>query len=62
MLKKRLKKDVFTIHIQDPKVNLNNFDCIICPEHDNLEGENVIKTKGAIHYLTNDKNKKIQII
>ena len=39
----------------DPKVNLNNFDCIICPEHDNLEGENVIKTKGAIHYLTNDK-------
>ena len=58
LLKKRFKKDVFTIHVQDPKVNLNNFDCIICPEHDNLEGENVIKTKGAIHYLTNEEIKK----
>ena len=57
-LKRRFKNDIFTIHIQDPKVNLNNFDSIICPEHDNLEGENVIKTKGAIHYLTNDEIKK----
>ncbi len=57
ILKKRFKNEIFTIHIQDPKVNLNNFDSIICPEHDNLSGENVIKTKGAIHYLT---NKEIQ--
>ena len=57
-LKRRFKNDIFTIHIQDPKVNLNNFDSIICPEHDNLDGENVIKTKGAIHYLTNDEIKK----
>tara|TARA_B100000579_G_scaffold379233_1_gene346417 strand:+ start:107 stop:1057 length:951 start_codon:yes stop_codon:yes gene_type:complete len=57
-LKRRFKNDIFTIHIQDPKVNLNNFDTIICPEHDNLEGENVIRTKGAIHYLTNDEIKK----
>ena len=62
LLKKRFKKDVFTIHIQDPKVNLNNFDCIICPEHDNLEGENVIKTKGAILILQMRKLKKTQII
>ena len=58
MLKKRFKKDIFTIHIQDPKVKLDNFDCIICPEHDNLEGDNVIRTKGAIHYLTNDEIEK----
>ena len=57
-LKRKFKKDIFTIHIQDPKVNLNNFDSIICPEHDNLNGENVIKTKGAIHYLTNHEIKK----
>ena len=57
-LKRRFKKDIFTIHIQDPKVNLHNFDSIICPEHDNLNGENVIKTKGAIHYLTNHEIKK----
>ena len=55
LLKKRFKKEIFNIHIQDPKVNLNNFDSIICPEHDNLHGENVVKTKGAIHYLTNDE-------
>ena len=40
------------IHIQDPKVSLNNFDFVIVPEHDGLEGKNVLKTKGAIHYLT----------
>ena len=40
------------IHIQDPKVSLNNFDFVIAPEHDALEGKNVLKTKGAIHYLT----------
>ena len=51
-LKKRFKKDIFTIHIQDPKVSLRNFDLIICPEHDNLKGENIITTTGAIHYLT----------
>tara|TARA_B100001029_G_scaffold177736_1_gene182965 strand:+ start:681 stop:1631 length:951 start_codon:yes stop_codon:yes gene_type:complete len=55
ILKKRFKNDIFNIHIQDPKINLKNFDSIICPDHDNLDGENVIKTKGAIHYLTNNE-------
>ena len=40
------------IHIQDPKVSLNNFDFVVVPEHDGLEGTNVLKSKGAIHYLT----------
>ena len=60
-LKKRFKKDIFNIHIQDPKVSLKNFDLIVCPEHDNLKGDNVISTVGAIHYLTKkeiDKNTK----
>jgi uncharacterized protein len=60
-LKKRFKKDIFNIHIQDPKVSPENFDLIICPEHDNLRGDNVITTVGAIHYLTKkeiDKNTK----
>ena len=52
LLKKRFKNEIFNIHIQDPKVNLKNFDCIICPEHDNIIGNNVIKTTGAIHYLS----------
>ena len=51
-LKKRLGKEIFTIHIQDPKVSFKHFDLIISPEHDNIKGDNIIKTKGAIHYLT----------
>ena len=58
LLKKRFKNQTFNIHIQDPKVNLENFDAIICPEHDNLHGDNVVTTKGAIHYLTNNEIKK----
>ena len=54
-LKKTSNKKVFNIHIQDPKVNLNHFDFIVAPEHDNLEGKNVINTKGAIHYLTENE-------
>jgi mitochondrial fission protein ELM1 len=57
-LKKRFKNKIFNIHIQDPKVSLQNFDLIICPEHDNLRGKNIITTKGAIHYLTNREIKK----
>ena len=59
-LKNNSKKKVFNIHIQDPKVNFNHFDFIIAPEHDLINGQNVINTKGAIHYLTDDdinKNK-----
>ena len=51
-LKKNSKKKIFNIHIQNPKVKLDNFDLVVVPEHDNLNGVNVIKTKGAIHYLT----------
>ena len=53
-LKKNSKKKVLNIHIQDPKVSLTNFDLVIAPEHDNLNGNNVITSKGAIHYLTLD--------
>jgi len=49
---KRKNKKIFTIHIQDPKVSFKNFDFIVAPEHDNLKGENVITSKGAIHYIT----------
>jgi len=51
ILKKKNPK-IFTIHIQGPKVSLNNFDAIIAPEHDGLNGNNVYSSKGAIHYIT----------
>ena len=51
-LKKKNPK-LFTIHIQDPKVDFKNFDAIVAPEHDNLNGDNIYSSKGAIHYITN---------
>ena len=51
-LKKKSKKKIINIHIQNPKISLKHFDFVVCPEHDNLEGPNVLRTKGAIHYLT----------
>ena len=54
-LKKKLKNKIINVHIQDPKVSLNNFDFVVVPEHDKIKGENVLTSKGAIHYLTNDE-------
>ena len=49
---KRKNSKIFTIHIQDPKVSFRNFDAIVAPEHDNLKGDNIYTSKGAIHYIT----------
>jgi len=54
-LKRKYRNKVMNIHIQDPKVSLENFDLIVAPEHDGLNGKNVITSKGAIHYLRNDE-------
>ena len=58
ILLKNKNPKIFTIHIQDPKVSLNNFDIIIAPEHDNLNGDNVYSSKGAIHYITQTEIEK----
>jgi len=50
-LKKKNPK-LFTIHIQNPKVNPKNFDKVISPMHDKYYGPNVIHSEGAIHYIT----------
>ena len=57
-LKQKYKNQIMNIHIQDPKVSLDNFDLIVVPEHDGIEGKNVLKSKGAIHYLRNDELKE----
>ena len=56
-LKKNSKKKIYNIHIQDPKVNFDHFDFIVAPEHDEITGNNIINTKGAIHYLTENEIK-----
>ena len=57
-LKNISRKKIFNIHIQDPKVDFKHFDFIVAPEHDAIEGDNVISTKGAIHYLTEEEISK----
>ena len=52
ILLKKKNPQIFTIHIQDPKVSFKNFDAIIAPEHDNLKADNVYSSQGAIHYIT----------
>ena len=64
-LKRRLKNQIFNIHIQDPKVSFKHFDLIICPEHDGIKGDNILTTKGSIRYLTKkeilDNSKYLQL-
>ena len=50
--KNNFKKKIINIHIQNPKVSIKNFDFIIAPDHDSINGPNVLISKGAIHYLT----------
>ncbi len=57
-LKKNSSKKIINIHIQNPKVSLQNFDIVVIPDHDNTQGPNVLISKGAIHYLTLDEINK----
>ena len=57
-LKKNSIKNIINIHIQNPKVSLNNFNYIIAPKHDGISGKNVISSKGALHYLTIEEIEK----
>ena len=57
-IKKNSNKKIINIHIQNPKVSLNNFNYIIAPEHDGISGKNVISSKGALHYLTIEEIEK----
>lgn len=54
-LKKWLGDDVFTVHIQDPRVSPARFDLIVTPEHDGLTGDNVMHSIGAVHHVTSEK-------
>ena len=58
-LKSILKKNVKTIHIQNPKLSLNHFDLLLIPEHDRIKGQNVIQTKGALCFFEEKDIKKL---
>ncbi|HVZ99549.1 MAG TPA: mitochondrial fission ELM1 family protein [Caulobacterales bacterium] len=41
--------------LQDPRVNPREFDVVVPPIHDGLEGQNVIAIVGACHRVTHDR-------
>ena len=46
------KGQTFTVRIQDPHINLHQFDLIVTPGHDQCQGDNVFATYGALHFVT----------
>ena len=51
-VKKRSGNRTIAIQVQNPGVAQRRFDLIIAPEHDRLDGPNVISTRGALHRVT----------
>ncbi len=60
LLKKKYKNLIFNIHIQDPKTQHNQFDLIICPEHDGLNKSNSISTLLALHNIKYNNVPKLE--
>ena len=60
----RKKINIFRIHIQNPKISSKNFDILVVPEHDNINGNNIILSKGSLHQIKKenliDFHKKIK--
>ncbi len=45
----------FVVQLQDPRVNPREFDVVVPPIHDGLEGQNVLPIVGACHRVTPEK-------
>ena len=48
VIKRMAGNDITAVHIQNPRVNIAKFDLIAVPEHDNLNGKNIISTIGSL--------------
>jgi uncharacterized protein len=52
---RRVGTPTFTVQIQNPVIAPRNFDLVVAPMHDRLEGPNVISTIGALHRVTPER-------
>ncbi len=50
-----LRQGCYTIVLQDPKINPTYFDLVVAPQHDNLQGKNVLSTVGSFHNITTEE-------
>lgn len=48
-------RKTFVVQLQDPRVNPREFDVVVPPIHDGLEGPNVLPIVGACHRVTPDR-------
>ena len=53
-LKRKFGSKIFNIHIQNPKVDLKQFDLVIVPTHDRIEDSNIISTDLAINHINSE--------
>lgn len=54
-IKRRSGGKTFTVQAQDPRLDARFFDLVIPPEHDNLEGANVLSILGSPNRITPEK-------
>ena len=52
------RKNLKHIQILNPGDSPKKYDVVICPEHDQLKGQNIITTKGSLHSVDSSKIKK----
>jgi len=48
-------KGVFTVYVQDPRLDPAQFDVVIVPEHDELASDNVLSTIGSPNRITPER-------
>jgi mitochondrial fission protein ELM1 len=54
-IRRKAQGKTFAVHLQDPRIALDNFDLVVPPWHDRISGPNVIETVGALHRVTPTK-------
>jgi len=51
VLRRLSQGQIKTVHVLNPKISPEKFDCVVCPRHDQLNGRNVIQMLGAPHII-----------
>lgn len=54
-IRKKSGGKTFLVHVQDPRVALDNFDLVIAPQHDPARGANVLVSRAGLHRITPEK-------
>lgn len=54
-IKKLSQHKTFVIFLQDPKIPTRYFDIVVAPAHDNVQGNNVIRTIAGLHNVTPER-------